>query len=99
MLERNLVLEAFFWLEEMMTPGIPYRSADIETDAEKKDISLKVLKRAKKLLGVKSVQREDGWYCFIPPLSTTRTTGVSGDTGITGATGYSEPNSNTYEEN
>ena len=62
------MLEAFFWLEEKMTPNIPYKSADIEDEAEKKDISLKILKRAKKLLGVKSSQRDDGWYCFLPSL-------------------------------
>jgi AAA domain-containing protein len=100
------MLEAFFWLEETMKPGLPYRSAELEKDADKQDISLKVLKRAKKLLGVKSYQRDGSWYCRLPPLSlpttttttTTRTTGGTGATGATGTTGDSDLKSITYDE-
>jgi hypothetical protein len=99
-------LEAFFWLEETMAPGLPYPSATLEAEAEKKDSSLKVLKRAKKFLGVKAFQREERWYCVLPPLTlppltttTTRTTGETGTTGPTGATGSSDLKSTTYEEN
>jgi hypothetical protein len=94
------MLEAFFWLEEYMTPGVPYQSAPLEKRADERDISLKVLNRAKKLLGVRSFQREGAWYCLLPSLSTTtKLTGVSGFTGFTGSTGYSEPKSSTYETN
>jgi hypothetical protein len=80
-------LEAFFWLEETMTPGMPYQSDQLEKEAETRDISLKVLKRAKKALGIIARQVGSRWYCTLPPLSTT--------TGTTGTTGYSEPESNT----
>jgi hypothetical protein len=81
----HALLEAFFWLEETMKPGIPYRSAEIEADAEKKDISVKVLRRAKQFLGITAKQQSDGWYWFLPSLSTT--TKATGYTGYTGATG------------
>lgn len=93
------MLEAFFWLEETMKPGEVYGSAELEANAEKKDISLKVLKRAKKLLGVRSFQKNGRWQCVLPPLSTTTgVTGVTGVTGTTGVTGYSEPKSKTYKQ-
>jgi hypothetical protein len=87
-------LEAFFWLEETMTPGTPYPSDQLEKEAEARDISLKVLKRAKKALGIIARQVGNRWYCTLP-LFTTTTTGA---TGATGATGYSEPKSMAYEK-
>lgn len=93
------LLEAFFWLEETMTPGVPYRSSELEKEATDRDISLKILKRAKKLLGIQPKQVSDGWLSILPPLSThttTRTTGYTGTTGATGTTGYSDLKSNTY---
>ena len=85
-------LEAFFWLEETMTPGTPYPSDQLEKEAEARDISLKVLKRAKKALGIIARQVGNRWYCTLPLFTTTTTTGA------TGATGYSEPKSMAYEK-
>jgi hypothetical protein len=68
----HALLEAFFWLEEYMTAGVPYDSTVIEKEALKLDISTNTLKRAKKFLGVAS--RKDGeiWRWILPPLSTTK---------------------------
>jgi hypothetical protein len=88
-------LEAFFWLEEYMKPGIPYESAALEKEAQARDISVKVLKRAKKLLGVSAKEVGSRWYCTLPPFTTT---GTTGDSGATGITGYSELKSTTYDE-
>jgi putative DNA primase/helicase len=62
------MLEAFFWLEEKMRPGIPYRSDKLEKDAKTEDISERTLWRAKKLLKVRSVRNGEEWYCMLPPL-------------------------------
>jgi hypothetical protein len=94
-------LDAFFWLEEMMKPSIAYESVKIEKEAETREISHKVLSRAKKALGVTAKQLGVRWYCTLPSLSTlatTRDTGSTEDTGSTGDTGYSEPISITYGE-
>jgi hypothetical protein len=48
------MLEAFFWLEETMKPGIPYNSSRIEKEAGKLEISKNTLNRAKKTLGILS---------------------------------------------
>jgi AAA domain len=88
-------LEAFFWLEEIMKPGIAYPSAAIEKQAEEREISQKVLKRARKMLGVIAKQEGSRWYSILPPLSTT--TRSTGSTGATGSTGYLEPISITYD--
>jgi hypothetical protein len=63
------MLEAFFWLEEYMRPGIPYKASDIEREAEKQEIGKKPLERAKKFLGVNSVQVAGGWTWTLPLLS------------------------------
>jgi hypothetical protein len=63
------LLEAFFWLEEQMTAGIPYRSDQLEKAAKEEEISERTLKRAKKLLNIRSVRQGDEWYWRLPSLS------------------------------
>jgi AAA domain len=63
------MLEAFFWLEEQMTPGQPYRSDQLEKDAKEEEISERTLKRAKKLLNIRSVKQGEEWYWILPALS------------------------------
>jgi hypothetical protein len=89
----------------MMVPGHPYESANIEKEADQRDISHKILSRAKKALGISSKQLGARWYSTLPPLppaptptNTTGSTGNTGDTGDTGDTGYSEPKSMAYEQ-
>lgn len=97
-------LEAFFWLEETRKPYMPYPAKDLDDEAEKRDISRKVLNRAMKALGIRYTQESDGSKVWtLPPLShlhnhnnITRSTGLTGLTGSTGSTGYSEPESTTY---
>jgi len=68
------MLEAFFWLEEYMTPGVPYDSTKIEKDAKAAEISTNTLKRAKKLLGIRSKKDGELWRWILPSLSTTKAT-------------------------
>jgi len=68
------LLEAFFWLEEYMTVGVPYDSTVIEKEALKLDISTNTLKRAKKCLGIVSKKDGDIWRWILRPLSTTKST-------------------------
>jgi putative DNA primase/helicase len=63
------MLEAFFWLEETMTPGMPYASDKLAKDALEQEISERTLKRTKKLLNIRSVKRGDDWYWILPSLS------------------------------
>jgi DNA repair protein RadA/Sms len=63
------LLEAFFWLEEKMTAGIPYSSDQLEKDAKEEEISERTLKRAKKLLNIRSVRQGEEWYWVLPSLS------------------------------
>jgi putative DNA primase/helicase len=67
------LLEAFFWLEETMKPGIPYDSSKIEKEAGELEISRNTLNRAKKVLGVLSRKDGEMWRWILPPLSTTTT--------------------------
>jgi len=62
-------LEAFFWLEESMTPGVPYDSTKLEKAAKQEGISEPTLKRAKKLLNIRSVKQGDQWSWMLPSLS------------------------------
>jgi AAA domain len=62
------MLEAFFWLEEYMKPGHPYRSDQLEKDSKEEEISERTLRRAKKLLNIRSVKQGEEWYCILPPL-------------------------------
>jgi putative DNA primase/helicase len=62
------MLEAFFWLEEEMKPGIPYLSDKLEKDAQEREISERTLKRAKKLLNIRSDKQGDQWYWILPSL-------------------------------
>jgi hypothetical protein len=94
-------LEAFFWLEETMKPGVLYESAWLDGEADKQHISHKILVRAKKALGIRAKQQAGAWYSLLPSLSHTHPnatgdTGSTEDTGDTGSTGYSEPISITY---
>jgi len=61
-------LEALFWLEERLMPGIPYRSDELEKAAKAEEISERTLWRAKKLLKIRSVKNGEEWYCILPPL-------------------------------
>jgi hypothetical protein len=63
------LLEAFFWLEETMTPGQPYASEQLEKQAKEEEISERTLKRAKKLLNIRSVRQGEEWYWILPSLS------------------------------
>ena len=76
-------LEAFFWLEELMKPGIAYPSAGIEQQAEAREISHKILVRAKKALGILSKQVGARWYCTLPSLSLPSSQNNTGSTGDT----------------
>jgi hypothetical protein len=67
-------LEAFFWLEETMKPGIPYESSKIDDDAEAEGINHKTLNRAKKALGVRSKKDGSRWLLILPSLTYTHTT-------------------------
>ena len=60
------LLQAFFFLEEAMTPGIPYRSDEIEKKAIAEGISSRTIDRAKKLLNVRSAKSGDMWYWILP---------------------------------
>jgi hypothetical protein len=62
------MLEAFFWLEEQMTPGVPYRSDQLEKEAQVQELSERTVKRAKKLLNIRSVKQGDQWYWILPSL-------------------------------
>jgi len=63
------LLEAFFWLEERMTPGVPYRSDQLEKEAKEAEISERTLKRAKKLLNIHSSKQGEEWFWMLPSLS------------------------------
>jgi hypothetical protein len=62
-------LEAFFWLEEYMRPGIGHKVSDVEKAAAEKEIGKKPLERAKKWLGIYSTQVSGGWLWTLPPLT------------------------------
>jgi putative DNA primase/helicase len=62
------LLEAFFWLEEQMTPGIPYPSDKLEKDGLEREINERTLRRAKKLLNIRSTKQGDQWYSILPSL-------------------------------
>jgi AAA domain len=62
-------LEAFFWLEEYMRPGIACKASDVEKAATEKEIGKKPLERAKKWLGIYSTQVTGGWIWTLPPLT------------------------------
>jgi DNA repair protein RadA/Sms len=62
------MLEAFFWLEERMKAGTPYRSDQLEKEAQQEDISERTLKRTKKLLKIRSVKRGETWSWILPSL-------------------------------
>jgi hypothetical protein len=62
------LLEAFFWLEETMTPGIPKLSAEIEKEAEQRGISPRTLARARKFIGAEPKKLGDRWVCTLPTL-------------------------------
>jgi AAA domain len=61
-------LEAFFWLEEYMTPGVPYASAEIEEKAKEKDFSPRTLAKARKLIGAEPKKVGSRWVCTLPSL-------------------------------
>jgi KaiC/GvpD/RAD55 family RecA-like ATPase len=62
-------LEAFFWLEEKLTPGLPYKSDHLQKEAKEEEISERTLHRAKKLLRIRSVKQGEEWYWILPALS------------------------------
>jgi AAA domain len=62
-------LEAFFWLEDYMRPGIACKASDVEKAAAEKEIGKKPLERAKKWLGIYSRQVTGGWTWTLPPLT------------------------------
>jgi hypothetical protein len=61
-------LEAFFWLEEYMRPGMAYKATDLEKAAKDKEIGTKPLDRAKKWLGIHPNQGTGGWTWTLPSL-------------------------------
>ena len=61
-------LEAFFWLEETMTPGFPYPSAEIEEKAKAKDFSPRTLAKARKLIGAEPKKVGSRRVCTLPSL-------------------------------
>ena len=61
-------LEAFFWLEETMTPGFPYPSAEIEEKAKAKDFSPRTVAKARKFIGAEPQKLGSRWVCTLPSL-------------------------------
>jgi DNA repair protein RadA/Sms len=81
--------EAYLWLEKRLEGGIPVPATDIEDQAEHDlDISLKVLKRAKKALGVVSRKMASGtWMWNLPSLTLLEPQGIQGLQGLQGLQG------------
>src|SRR5262249_46332560 len=65
-------LEGLLWLAKRLEGGLAWNASDIETEAELNDISITILKRAKKALGVVSAQMKgaahSGWTWRLPPF-------------------------------
>jgi AAA domain len=89
-------LEAFFWLEERMTPGHPYESTRIEKEARERDISDATLKRARKMLGIQARKIGDNWYSILPHFNNTQTTNTTNTTNTTKTTCDPSTISTTY---
>lgn len=91
-------LEAYLWLEKRLEGGIAIPATDVEAQAEQEiDVTTKILRKAKKSLGVVSKQESLGWTWRLlslslsyPPTSSIGSTEGTGSTGTTGTTGVSD---------
>ena len=70
--EASRLLEACLWLEEHLSGAVPTLAKDIEAAAEEEGIKRETLKRAKKMLGVRSIRSgtftEPVWHWKLPDL-------------------------------
>jgi hypothetical protein len=62
------LLEACCWLEAHLEGQAPLLATQVEKDAQDEDIKSTLLRRAKKVLGVRSTKDGDVWYWHLPGL-------------------------------
>jgi hypothetical protein len=66
--DRYAFLEAVYWLEGYMRPGLPYKAKDLEEALSEEGFHAGVMKRAKKALGIVSTKQGEIWYWKMPDL-------------------------------
>jgi hypothetical protein len=64
----HALLEACCWLETRLGDGVPVRSTELQEEAQEEDIKSTLLRRAKKVLGVRSTKQDEVWYWQLPAL-------------------------------
>jgi hypothetical protein len=71
--DASRLLEACFWLEEQLAGHVPRLAKDIEEAAEEEGIKRETLKRAKKVLGIRSIRSgtftDPVWHWKLPDLT------------------------------
>jgi hypothetical protein len=64
----HLFLEVVCWLEAHLRPGIPKAAKEIEEALVEEGYRGDTIKRAKKALGIRSIQLDTGWVWILPDL-------------------------------